>query len=111
MADFSIKRGDSEPAIKAQLQDDEGNAVDLSNADSVSFHMKDPRASTVKVDAAASITDAPNGEVQYDWADDGSDTDEPGEYDAEFEVSWSGGGTETFPNDGFLTVGILEDIA
>lgn len=109
MADFSIKRGDTEPALAATLEDDEGNPVDLTNVNGVDFHMKDPRESGTKVDAAATVTDGANGVVEYRWAS--GDTDTPGEYDAEFEVTYSGGGVETFPNDGFLTVKVLEDIA
>lgn len=109
MTDFSIKRGDTEPAIQAQLQDDQGDAVDLTNADSVAFHMEGDRETTPKVNASASIDDAANGEVSYSW--DSTDTDETGTYEAEFQVTWSDGGTETFPNDGFLEVVIRDDIA
>jgi hypothetical protein len=107
--DFVTKKGDTEPALEATLEDANGNAKDLTNADSVQFHMKDPTADTAKVDKAATIDDAANGEVSYSW--DGEDVDTTGEYEAEFEVSWSDGDTETFPKDGYLDLKILDTLA
>lgn len=107
--DFVTKKGDTEPPIEATLEDADGNAKDLTNASGVDFHMKDPRADTAKVDAAGSIDDAANGKVSYQWV--ASDVDTEGEYEAEFEVTWSDGDTETFPKDGYLDLKILDTLA
>lgn len=107
--DFVTKKGDEEPPIEATLEDADGNPKDLTNADSVSFHMKDPRKDTAKVDKPGSITDAANGEVRYSW--DAEDVDTTGEYEAEFEVTWSDGDTETFPKDGYLDLKVLDTLA
>lgn len=107
--DYVTKVGDKEPAIEAVLEDANGDPKDLSNASGVSFHMKEPRSGTAKIDKAATITDAPNGVVQYSW--DAEDVDEAGEFEAEFEVTWSDGDTETFPKDGFLDLNFLEPLA
>lgn len=108
MIDFTLKRGDTSPAIEATLTDENGDAIDLTNA-SVQFHMEpsdDPDGSTV--DAAATIVDASTGQVAYDWAD--GDTDEPGYYAAEFAVTYADSSTETYPNYEHLAIKIMEDI-
>lgn len=109
MADtFWIKQNDTAPAIQATLKDADGNVVDLTGA-TVRFHM---RASddTTKVDAAASITSPPTGGiVSYGWV--AADTDTEGRYRAEFEVTYSDGTIETFPNSEYIIVLIMDDIA
>lgn len=108
--DFVTKVGDQEPPISATLEDEDGNAKDLSNASGVDFHMKDPKADSAKVDADATIEgDGSNGEVSYSWA--AADVDTAGDFEAEFEVTWSDGDTETFPKDGYLDIRILESLA
>lgn len=58
----------------------------------------------------ATVVDADDGRVRYDWQD--GDTAEPGRYQAEFEVHYvNDSGVETFPNTGYLSVAVTEDIA
>src|SRR5678810_810097 len=95
MADFTISAGDLLPVIQAQLVDENGDPVSLASA-TVKFHMKQG-ALTPKVNAVATIVDAPTGMVKYDWVT--ADTDTAGEYDAEFEVTFTAGTKPlTFPN-------------
>lgn len=112
-ADFHIKRNDTSPAIQSQLEDESGNAVDLTGYNEVGFHMKHPESDSVKVDAdtssGVSVTDAVNGKVEYDWSS--SDTDSEGRYHAEWEVEYSDGSVETFPNSDYIEVRILEDLS
>lgn len=109
MPDFSIKRNDTEPPLKATLEDGDGDPVDVSGA-TVTFHMKESRSGQTVVDKPATlVNDGEDGQVKYSW--DGEDTEDAGEYDAEFEVEYGAGGVETFPNSGFLTVEVDEDIA
>lgn len=107
--DFVTKKGDEEPPLEATLEDADGNPKDLTNANSVQFHMKDPTADTAKVDKAGAIDSAADGEVSYSW--DAEDVDTTGEFEAEFEVTWSDGDTETFPKDGYLDVKVLDTLA
>lgn len=115
MADFWIKQGDSSPSYRATLRDGDGNAVDIAGAD-VRFLMRRQRGTLLVVDAEADIDqdvdgdDAPIniGQVHYDWQV--GDTDEEGGFLVEFEVTFEGSLIETFPNDGYLTVAILEDL-
>ena len=110
MADFYIKKGDLLPAIVAVLKDENGAVIDLSTGvDSVAFHMVKQGSETVAVDEAATITDGPNGEVTYLWS--GTDTDDDGSFFGEFEVTWTGGKTTTFPNYRFLDIKIRGEIA
>lgn len=108
-ADFYIKQGDLLPEIQVTCTDaDTGDAIDLTAATAVRFHMRKPGASTEKVDAAATFVDKALGQVKYSWT--GSDTDETGEFDAEFEVTF-GAGTLTFPNWKQLIVKITGDVS
>lgn len=92
--DIELVAGDSAPLLEATLKSG-GSATDLSNASSVQFYMRETGAASLKVNATATIVDAANGKVSYDWAS--GDLDTPGLYRAEFEVSWNDGDTETFP--------------
>jgi hypothetical protein len=117
-ADFSIKRGDTLPALTGTVSDENG-AVDISEAAAARLHLHDvagaPDAAPA-LDVAVTIDD--DGEVgtrgtwHYDWQD--GDTDTPGVYYAEIEVTWGSGGSaqvQTFPNDApGLVVAITDDL-
>lgn len=107
MTTLTIKEGDTEPILTATLERN-GSAYDLSELSnpSVQFRMgftDDPPI----VDAQATIVTASSGEVQYEWQD--GDTDTVGTFKSEFVVT--GDNTETtFPNDGYFTITVLEDV-
>lgn len=105
MSDFTIKAGDRDPPIEATLERD-GSAFDLTNT-TVSFVMGSTRDTPV-VDAQATIVDATAGTVRYEWA--AGDTDTPGAYNSEFVVEDANGIETTFPDDGYVTVYIHEDV-
>jgi len=46
--------------------------------------------------------------VRYNWI--AADTDTIGSYQAEFEVTYADASIETFPNDGYIRVEIIDDI-
>lgn len=105
-ADFYIKQGDTSPPLRAQLREDDGTPVDLTGA-TVRFKMNrigGNTGDTLDVDNTATIDDATNGKVTYDWAD--GDTDQSGYYNAVFGVDYDGSGSidETFPNEQFLVI-------
>jgi len=105
---FFIKQNDTSPALQATLKDGLGAVVDLTGA-SIRFHMRKTGDTTAKVDATAVIENADNGLVYYSWV--AADTDTIGSYEAEFEVTFTGGEIETFPNNRFIDVEITDDIA
>lgn len=92
---FTVKQGDRLPDVEAVLRDRDG-IVDLTTALSVAFHMSQ-RGGTKTVNGAGSVTDAAGGAVRYQWA--AGDTDTPGVYLTEWEVTFPGPKTMTFPND------------
>lgn len=94
--DFNLRKGDRLPLLTATLLDPDGDAVDLTTATGVIFQMRAKHASTLKVSAAASVlSPATAGRVQYAWA--AADVDTEGLYEGTFEVTWTGGKTQTVP--------------
>lgn len=105
---FYIKQGDRSPGLGAFCRFADGTAQDLT-ACTVVFSMRKRGTTTAKVSAASAvIVAAATGEVRYDWGT--TDTDTNGTYDAEFEVTLGSGRKITFPNDGYLTVEVTDDI-
>jgi hypothetical protein len=104
---FYIKQNDTSPAMLATLQDADGNAVNLTGA-TVRFHMRAVGGAQVVVDQSATVVTAIDGLVRYNWIAD--DTDTIGSYQAEFEVTYADASIETFPNDGYIRVEIIDDI-
>lgn len=109
---FYLKEGDTSPAIKFQLQDEDRNPVNIAGFEQLRFHMQktDSVNPTVLADTSSGVSavDADKGIVQYEW--DEGDTDRAGEYEAEFQVRFSGGDVETFPNRRDIKVEIEEQI-
>lgn len=102
---FFTKRGDTSPAIKRQLTDGDGNPLPLEGA-TVRFSMA--RNGVVVVDRRECLAEA-DGWAVYQWQP--GDTDAAGMHQAEFEITYPGGGVESAPNDGFIFINIAEDIA
>lgn len=113
MPDFTIKRNDTSPALEYQLQDDGENAIDITGFSEVSFLMRKMAASTLSIDddtsGNVSVTDASSGLVRYNWQ--AADTSTAGEFEAEWEVEYSDGSVETFPNTGFIDIEINRDLS
>jgi len=106
MADFTIKRGDDRPLLNATLKDANDSAVDITNADSVTLKVRKVGASTLLIDAAATIVSAVDGTVRYELST--TQTAVAGHYIFEFQVNW-GSATETFPTEGQSTLDIEDD--
>lgn len=105
MQTFSMKRGDTSPALRYLLGGPEVNLVGAS----VVFNMANmlTRASKIaRAPAAVEAGDAPI--VSYTW--EAGDTAEAGNYLAEFEVTYADGAIETFPNADALVVVIGPDL-
>ena len=106
--DLTIKRGDTRNCIKAILKDASGNPVNLTDC-SINFHMA-PLSffQPTKISRAAHVENAVNGEVWVVWVP--SETDTAGVYRAEFEVIYSDGKRETFPNNSYISIQIINDL-
>jgi hypothetical protein len=105
---FNLKQNDTSPSIQTTLLDGNGFAVDITGNLGVTFHMRDS-AGTVVIDTAATVITAATGIVRYDWLP--ADTATSGTFQAEFEVTYSDGKVETFPNASYIEVIITDDIA
>jgi len=105
---FYIKRNDTTPSLRADLKNGSGDSVDLLDA-TVRFLMRPIGATTVTVQQPAVVVSEPGGTVQYNWV--AADTDVIGSYQAEFEVTYPNGAIETFPNNSYIRVEIISDIA
>lgn len=107
MATFVIKQNDTSPSIEATLTNISGTAVNL-NGSSVRFHMKNMSNNSLIVDQAATIVNGIGGIVRYAWQV--ADTQKPGLYTCEFEVTYADNSIETFPNDDKIIVSIESEI-
>lgn len=106
-SDFTIKANDRLPSIQATLSSG-GSALDLTTATAVKFIMKTSTGSTIRVNATATIVTPTSGVVRYDWL--AVDTATPGDYVAEWEITWTGGKKQTVPTLTYHTVTILADL-
>ena len=99
MATFSIKRGDTSPALRYALQP---TSIDLTGA-TVVFNVRG-----LLNRAPASIVTASPPVVEYQWQT--GDLDSVGLFLAEFEVTYPDGRVETFPPDNSLSVHVISDL-
>ena len=91
------------------MLDGNGSAVVLTGA-TVVFSMRVEPAGAVKVSAAAAtVIDAEAGIVEYLLTAANRDTAD--DYEAEFQVTFVGGGIQTFPGRGYILVHVADDIA
>lgn len=107
--DYFVKRGDDSPAITSTLYDAAGDPVNLTGATVRFFMSKRGSDSTTVAGNGEIADDETTGVVSYEWQE--GDTDDPGDYEAEWEVTFAGGAKQTFPNSGFVRVRILRDLS
>lgn len=102
-----VKQNDTRPAAPATLK--RGDVVvDLTLATSVTFKMTREGQVDKKVNSVANVLSATLGTVEYRWL--AGDTDESGQYIAEWEVLWDDGTIETFPTIDYDYVLISADL-
>lgn len=116
-SDFTIKRNDTWRPLEATLQQQavDGSgvpiantwvAIDLTNATQVKLRLKS--ATAVITTGATTIVDAVNGKVSYPWQV--ADLAVKGDYQFEWEITWTGGAVQTVPNDSYNSLTILADL-
>ena len=105
---FFIKQNDTAPILQADLKDANNTAVDVTGA-TITFKMRPVSSTTATINSSATIIDGEAGSVKYEWVS--GDTATAGSYFAEFQVVFSGGRIETFPNGDYIQITILDDIA
>jgi len=107
---ITLKQNDLMPVLIATVTDENGVVVDLTNASTVSFSMKNQYTGVVKVTSAATfIVPRSSGQVQYSWIS--GDTDTVGDYLAEFNIVWlSGNKPQTAPQKTNLYISIISGV-
>lgn len=114
--DFTMKRHDTLPLRTISLtQTNPANAnavipVDLTNASSAKLIAKIPAVGGDSfISTLAFGSPRTGGTVIYTPV--AGDTDSSGDYQAEIEITWATpAGIETFPNDGYFTIHIKDDL-
>lgn len=94
---FAIKVGDTR-AWTMTLEED-GDAVDLSNASQIHCHVFEQGSTTEVMDSTASITGSTSGQISVTPAT--SAVGSSGYFDVEVQVTWVDGTVSTWPNHGF----------
>lgn len=110
MADIELVEGDRHPSPRVALVDEDGTAIDLTTATSVTVHMapKYGAGPAVFDDLACTVIDATEGHVEFDWP--ALSTDTPGDYWLRWTVTWSSGREQTWPPSGGIHVQIAADL-
>jgi len=111
---FYLKKGDTMPRIETILSDADG-PVDLTGC-TVKFRMSIAGAGNPLLNGDAVVvtpqTGDDKGRVYYEWQ--AGETDTTGEHQAEWRVTYDGGGKATFPRGSgelFNKVVIQEEVA
>jgi len=110
---FPLKQNDTSPQFKTTVKKPNGDAKDLTGYNKIRFLMRSPGSDTAKVDADTDsgvvVIDAATGEIKYEWSE--ADTDESGMWQAEWEITYGDGTTETYPNgERYIAVEIGDDV-
>lgn len=108
-ASFYIKQNDTAPSIEAALSDSNGRVKSMANASVVRFHMQDENGNLLVENGLGTIINATKGIVAYEWR--AGDTANTGIHSAEFQIEYTNGQIETFPNTGYIKVIIKDELA
>lgn len=108
---FTIKQGDTAPALRVQLLNANEEPINLETAQNVRLLIEDGRENVFvdeDLDGGVSILNASEARVQYSWSE--QDTSEEGQKQASFIVTFDSGETETFPNKGYIYISVEDTI-
>lgn len=111
--DFSISVGDTQSSIYATLENSGGTPVDIQGA-TVLFKMG-PNSGGVTVSGTATnaqvgagTTDGSRGDVVFAWP---APVGTAGVYRGQWQVTYAAGGTQTFPNSGYVTILVNDQVS
>lgn len=106
--DFTIKKGDTRPAIQATL-----SSAPTDVLDSVVFNMTSKDGTVIVDRATGTIVQQPSttqaAVVKYQWQTADTATAGSG-FQGEFEVTYDDSRVESFPNNRNLVIEIIEDL-
>ncbi|MCA0905126.1 hypothetical protein LCM27_01800 [Ruegeria marisrubri] len=95
-----LKRGDTSPSLAWQVDVAPGQTWVGANA---KFRLRHKNGGQFLIDEDG-VIDTQNNTLTYNWSI--GDTDNDGEYLADFQVTFADQSKETFPSDGFIRVKI-----
>jgi hypothetical protein len=106
---FEIKENDTSPALEGILRDGFGSPINITAA-TIVINMRLQPGGAVKINGGSMsvVGSAVNGRVRYAWS--ASDTDTPGIYEAEIQITFAGGAVRTIPPKGYFIVDVTDDI-
>jgi hypothetical protein len=108
---FTIKKGDTSPALRATLINPDGSTPAFDLAEDIEFYVgREDVGNIVSADleSGVQILSKEEGTVQYNWSD--GDTDISGPYNAEFVIKFENNKEQTYPNSSFIKINILQDV-
>lgn len=106
---FYIKQNDTRPQLEVNLRDDRDRPINITGA-TVVFSMRNVSDDSVKIDEASTTTvSSTGGRVRYSFT--AANTNTAGNFDGEFQVTFLDSTIETFPNDGYIRVIIVDDVS
>lgn len=111
MSDVTMKQHDTRPVLTRYLIQTVNGATspfDLTGVGSIGLLMRHTSALAVVVNGVASVVTVSSAYIAYKWAT--NDTATTGIYNAEYQVSYTDGGVETVPNDGYFSIEIVDDL-
>lgn len=106
--DITVRQGDTTPTFTATVLDANSNPLNLTGC-TVKFVMRNLSSSLPTVNAAMTVVSASAGTVSYAWS--ATDTATPGLFMGEIHVTTtSSGATYTYPNVGYLSIEIEQNL-
>lgn len=114
MSDFSVKRGDTLPALIADLTDSNAVAIDLTTVSTKTLLLRRNGIGEAILRTATVVGLATAGRLQYAWVVGdwtGASAIVAGTYSVEFELVYASGQKLTVPTAGYLTLIVYEDLA
>ena len=104
MSDFTIKKGDTRPIIKATLSDASG-ALNLTGT-TVKLVLRNA-SSGVIARRTCTLDDAALGKVSYAWIATPTDVATEASYYASFEVTYADTSLLSVPSSGYFTIDVV----
>lgn len=106
---FKIKQGDREPALQIQIFNADDTPRNLTTGlAGILFQMGKAGATPVVHNGSTTAVNLAEGITEYRWGT--GETDEVGEFRAEFVLVDIDGHEETYPKDTFIVVEVIPDV-
>lgn len=107
MANFEIKKNTTLAPLDATLISGTGARANLTGC-TVQFRMRPVGSSVNLIDEPATIINAAEGQIRYQWH--GTNTSVVGDYEGEFEITYPDTNTRIFPSAGFIKIKVFETL-